>query len=121
VQPFGACDADTRPGPYFRACDASAIVLAVHGVSAPDGAKFCASSITNSPPSGRLRAGFAFTQLKSAICSWVTKPCRCSSPGSPMKLITEIGHGALRRHEQDRRVDGLPVRRFRGGLQTGPA
>ena len=75
-RPRGAWVANTNPRPYLRACDDSASVLCVATVVRPDGAKFCASSITSSPPSGRSPAGLRLIHANSAICSWLTKPAR---------------------------------------------
>jgi hypothetical protein len=54
-----------------------------------DGANVWASSITNSPRSGRSSAGLRLIQANSAICNWLTKLCRCSSEDSPIMLITD--------------------------------
>ena len=43
---FVVVQAKTSPRPYLRAWDARASVLSVHAVSAPEGARVCASSIT---------------------------------------------------------------------------
>ena len=69
--------------------DDSANVLRVATVVRFDGAKFCASSITSRPPSGRSPAGLRLIHANNAICSWLTKPSRCWSFWSPTMLITE--------------------------------
>ena len=87
--PRGAWVAYTNPRPYLRACDDSANVLRVATVVRPEGAKFCASSITSRPPSGRSPAGLRLIQANNAICSWFTKPSRCVPSESPTMLITD--------------------------------
>jgi len=43
---LGVCVANVIPRPYLRACAAEDYALALHAVPAPEGTKFCASSIT---------------------------------------------------------------------------
>ena len=64
--PVGVCVAKIIPSPYLRACAASAMVLSLHGVVFIAGAKFCASSSTNSRPVG---LGLRLIQVNSDICS----------------------------------------------------
>ena len=73
----------------MRACDDSASVLRVATVVRSDGAKFCASSITSRPPSGRSPAGLRLIQANNAIWSWFTNPSRCAPSDSPTMLITD--------------------------------
>ena len=67
--PVGDWVAKMSPRPYLRACDANALVLFDAAVIRTDGAKFCASSMTSSPPSGRSAAGFFLIQANRAIWS----------------------------------------------------
>jgi hypothetical protein len=87
---LGARVAKTSPNPYFRAWFASRMRAAPLALVLVDGAKSFASSTTKSPRRARPSTlGFILIQAKSIIASWLTKACRSSGVGRPMKLTTE--------------------------------
>ena len=87
---FGDWVANSRPRPYLRAWEASRLVDSLHAVVPDDGTRSCASSMTSSALSGSLPAGLRLIHENRAICSWLTKPCHCSSLAIPTRLITLI-------------------------------
>jgi hypothetical protein len=90
--------AKTKPSPYLRACEASARVLCVQAVMAPDGASVWASSMTSRPNrGGHLCNRWSLKQDSVSYTRTLQFPSEHTNAAAE-SFFSTLEHGVLSRH-----------------------